>query len=395
MSKIRLELPSGYRIGSILGILVGLLPVTSYASPIAIAVIAMTFGWRLVPRRELLAAFAVSQYCLIQYIMILVHDDRAPFELELQRVYLIFIGLPFPIVLLLNSPAFDAASFRKWLPIGLMGSMCLLGLDFAVSQLTGNECRVSVAAFNPLAPPFLLVPLVLYSTFDGISRRSETKLDFLILTGVVLTIGAFGGARMAFYTSLFVSGVLTLYVFATGRRRISVKILGSLAVGVALVAIIDILSGCNFLLRIGSQVDTFTSGQTKDSSMAIRLIAWQNAIRHISGYGPEWLYGLGMPAELQVASEANAPLRHSHNQFLSWLIWSGLPGLLSGIALFGALPLLALRSLPLAAFIMAIGCGFLTDSLLKSPEVLASLSIIILVLHSCGQRVRPTPSEVT
>lgn len=425
-----------------LGILFGLMPVTAYAAPIIVSVLVLLFGSRYVDRRAVWLGLAVIQYCAVQYFYLQYHGSMPLWDFDLIKVYFVLslISVPFSAVIL--SKSFEFKKFEDGYFLGLFVSAGILSYQYFFQ----NQCRAVGFTFNPLVPPFVLIPLLGYILARRVSEGRSSGLDAVLITLGIMIAGLFPGGRMGLYSISLVLVVIGLFTIVKLYWRRAVLIWGALAFGVFATITIDGNSGCNFLGRISAQfriatdlseslqspsnaalvepkveverlADDVIEGALDDvtapvnvasedpeldasdiamevmhrseSSSAQRWFMWTNAVSRIAAYRVEWVTGIGWVNEAFVVNRGfNMSFKHAHNQILSWLLWGGLPSLLSAALLFGVLPLRAFRHFPSAVFVFASGLGFLTNSLMLSGHAVSGFVLSVLLVLTVEWRTR-------
>jgi len=408
-----------------LGLLFGFMPIAAYAAPILVCVLAFIFGLMYLERRAVLLGGAVIQYCAVQYFYLQYHGSMPLWDFDLIKVYFVLSIIAVPLAAMVLAKSFKFERFE----IGFFGGLFLATGLLTYQYFYQHQCRAVGFTFNPLVPPFVLIPILSYILARRAHEKRISYVDLVVIICGVLVAGLFPGGRMGLYSIVLMLFVIGLFCMFKSTWRSLVIVCGGLLIGITLTVIIDGQSGCNFLGRISSQVriasdlrdsleaqvdvtpiaGTVTSGQEletldiiavapeepdttiadvamdvmqrSESSSADRWFMWSNAVERISKYRIEWLTGVGWFNEGSVVNVGlQSNFKHSHNQFLSWLLWGGLPSLLSAALLFGVLPLRAFRHFPSAVFVMASGLGFMTNSLMLSGHAVAPFIMIILLV---------------
>ena len=97
-----------------------------------------------------------------------------------------------------------------------------------------------------------------------------------------------------------------------------------------------------------------------------------------------WVYGNGALAEGEIVNKGateNFSYTHTHNQYLSWLIASGVLGLCSGLLLAGQLWRHIFSDLPTFIFLMLLGLPFLTNSPMYNAPITAQVLFLMLTMQ--------------
>jgi ABC-type multidrug transport system fused ATPase/permease subunit len=209
---------------------------------------------------------------------------------------------------------------------------------------------------------------------------------------VLIMIGAYMGARMSLYALLFILFMLFIISIIQKKFKDAAKISGFTICGIILIFIIDTQSNCGVVARVTQQIHNYThvletiteskesiQNQEEDNNIAettkentsditnqvskprhtevmdaggSRVELWKIAFDKISK--KPWLgYGYAAEAKMINGQIAETSLTHFHNQFLSWLIWGGILGFISGVAMLIS-PLFIFRS-KLSGLVFATG----------------------------------------
>ena len=139
--------------------------------------------------------------------------------------------------------------------------------------------------------------------------------------------------------------------------------------------------------EISNVIDKVNKAQAIDLSSGYRAQKWSNAIDHLLQRNQlsEILFGSGRLVE----SSLSMQFPDVHNQYLSWLVSTGVVGFLVAFLMFTP----ALRQLFInpAIFIFLSGCaiGYITDSSMFRKDTTAQFLIMLLFVQSLlGQRRR-------
>ena len=417
---------------SLLGFLLGVMPVLKYGIPLILIPISIVWMIRNSNIPIMRLGFFGIQYCLFQVFLIIWHSHAAGETLNLSEknlliTYVATALLVVPFAGLVYSK-FDQVNFG--IHVGIWGSISVLAIEYFYY----GHCRAAGFSSNPLIPPFILVPLFGYFTAKRLIDGRAGIVDLLTSICLVVAVSAFGGNRMAFYILILSHLLAILYTIYARDIFKSILIFCALSIGVVLSIFIDSYSGCNFWDRIQNQTGIISSdvniladvGKTmpgesvksvetplvnpQESSVPFtededaivppplpteivempqiehstlqRLVMWTNSVEHLKNFRFEWILGVGRASEKQIANEfTNTSYSHVHNQYLSWILEGGITGIVSAFLLFGALPFVAFRSFPVFIFMFAIASGFLTNSLMLSGEASSQLVLIVMLVQ--------------
>ncbi|MEM9715624.1 MAG: O-antigen ligase family protein [Pseudomonadota bacterium] len=235
-----------------------------------------------------------------------------------------------------------------------------------------NACRTGMAVFNPNI--FAMLAAMLINLMFAISFRkgSVSLFGLLVLGGGVFALVALTGSR----TAILASVVTSLVIACCASRDLWQDLLKSIAVIVIATCAGLVLAhfiGCDVLGRfelLANPLDHETSFST-----ASRFDLWVTGWEFFK-QSPLVGHGLWLEAELSY------PTAHLHNQYLSWLVAGGIPGLI-----FGLLPAVALlvygwvkakwQGIAIAFAVVGFaGMNFLTDSLLYWSDTLAQFLVM-------------------
>lgn len=302
---------------------------------------------------------------------------------------------------------------------GLILSMAILGLDYAFS-IHGYACRAQAYTGNPQWAAAFLVMMAapLYTIWLTNKFVGKVWIHMFVAASLV-TVGAFSGVRMSFYVlSTFFLVCFALLMLKSESRRTALNLVFSVMLGWTALFSIDNFTSCDFGYRVASQINylpqvfdatlgTYQKSEAVDASdissdgnekpqdniiadpkvvveenqpiesdpEQLQKLALDQAVQaQIASAGasraemwhPAWasirqniLIGTGRDSEKIIASHDEGEFSsfiHVHNQYLSWLIWGGVPMLLAGLILiFGSvIPLQEKKSGLALSFTLAL-----------------------------------------
>lgn len=371
--------------------------------------------------RNYISIFLVYQYALVGIFFSVFHSGDFGVA-RLDKHYLILIAAsPFLLSYISANKNNLLNYMSKYLSIGILTSIIIIFSDFLL-EFNGRRCEAWGFTFNHLASPMLFPPLIalIFSRFANCSSL-EKILPLLALVFVVVSTSALSGARMGFYILMLVTFLILIKEVLErlrGKQSSVIPISVALLVAIVFAAVIDGHFSCGFAKRVGqtflsaqhtvnyilmpnvvqepksellrnsdSSVDPLNDvgqaleilpapGLTADvmiekgmpNSEAIRLALWVNAIEAIK---ERPFIGYGVTNERAVITErAGVESKFaSHNQYLSWLLWGGIPTLLSGLVLFA---IVASGGLSVTSVLVALSwaLSFVTDQPLLFPQIL-------------------------
>ncbi len=180
-------------------------------------------------------------------------------------------------------------------------------------------------------------------------RISESSIG--VPHRLLAAVGVFGGVSASLLSGsrgawIAVVPLLLLYLMIFGHRITPAWRVAVPALLVALIATLHISPQVNMdqrMLAVWHELQATISGHGGEGGVGERLVMWQIAINEIVrqpwlGPGPAAFHeALAAQVAAGQAGEQMLVYRHPHNQFLSALLYAGLPGLFSLLLLF-ALP---------------------------------------------------------
>ncbi len=180
-------------------------------------------------------------------------------------------------------------------------------------------------------------------------RISESDLG--LIHRLLAVIGVCGGVSASLLSGsrgawIAVVPLLLLYLMIFGHRITAAWRLAIPAVLIGLIALLHTSPQINMdqrMLAVWHELNATIGGRGGEGGVGERLVMWQIAINEIIrqpwlGPGPAAFHeALAAQVAAGRAGEQMLVYRHPHNQFLSALLYAGLPGLFSLLLLF-ALP---------------------------------------------------------
>jgi len=253
-------------------------------------------------------------------------------------------------------------------------------------ELAGTEraCRTGLGIFNINVFAFFVAIVFSFGFALFLSDKASDWRSFGIVSLGLFALIVLTGSRMAILCYVLTAVLISLFACG-GRFKIVVFTLGALVGAGALGVLVNEALGCNFLARVQVLADA-ANAQTSNSS-ARRIELWEIGLSALKDH---WLFGLGIKTEA-VLSYPNA---HLHNQYLSWTIWGGIPGLLAGLVLFLALPIYGWVKAGAKGFAVGGACtGFaamnlLTDSVLYFSNAFGQFLILFAFIAAAISQMK-------
>ncbi len=282
---------------------------------------------------------------------------------------------------------YNAVDLFKALRIALPPTTALVFalLTYDMFKSSTDVCRILGLTFLPFTPALFFSSVTILS-FVGWSRlnRIERLYRYILVSMSIVVVLAYTGSRgiaLAFAVCL---GAIILFTLLWRRGREQPKpllLIVSVLFGVLLCAVVEAITGCAVFMRFIGTLDVLkfffpndsvntvgsivlsgpseavailvanTSGETGQStlnlakstshtSIFLRLYFWELGWESIKA--APWL-GHGIFYE-QTLLFKNFGHTHVHNQYLSWLIWGGIPALCLGLSFLFAVVPFALRA---------------------------------------------------
>ena len=378
----------------IFGALLGIAATTKFTAVLLAMLLATIIGIRSFERSCFLLALPVMVYCSYQSLVIAWYPLRDSSLTMLSVYFFFFVTSPFATSGMMKI-LHKKGEVENGVLVGSLISITLLALEFMFTE----TCRAKVMSSNPLMPPIVLVPLIFYLVASRLEAKRNNMLDNLVIIGLVVAVGAFSGARMAFYSVIF--GLILMVIFSGIRRNWSdIKSITVLfGIGVSLIFLIDHLSGCGFLARIANQKQAVVAIssilgeypiQIAESSTNYRWQMWSNFVNFFVEEASlnAWLWGVGRQSEIDIINFGmNTQFTHAHNQFFSWLASGGILGLCSAIFMYSTALRNSMRNFPSFIFIVISAANIGTnapfyDIATASQFLLVLLYVNVSVFHT-------------
>lgn len=294
---------------------------------------------------------------------------------------------------------------NKVLPYALLIAFALLTFDkFSGIEFGHSRCRISGLNGMPFEPAlffggFTLLSFLPWSRLD--TRQKMLRIALLSMS--VLIANGYTGARFISLV-IFANSVLLSFVLIRQdtEKKWGVLVLFALVTGALFSVITDMVTNCNLISRalsistvVSENVDKIT-----DSSINRRrdlLTLGLTASKEIS------FLGAGIWSEKKLILDSGFSQNHFHNQYLSWVQWGGVVGLLSGgLFLLSCLPMIlmsertVMRNIAFLAIVCYLPWALAADTFMKNEGYLIfslSMSSFVFLSLRYSQKPSPNPSQ--
>ena len=428
-------------LGLSIGFLVGVMPVAEYNVPVLIVLMSVVFGIKHVDRQAVKAAFPIILYCVSMIGFMTYHPDWLESDQTLAKILATIALAAVPMVAMFKIYVGSVERIDTAALVGVL-TICIV---MAYQYIVLDYCRVKAFSVNPLGPPITFLPFGMYIISVRAFALRFNYLDGLVLVLLFITLGTFAGARASFYSVILLSAILTTFLIASSKIRTGLFICACAVLGILGAYSLDKEKCSNFdriskhfqMLKIfvstepampttpevqlprnaeilsnqnspsadpiseGAQLDIISerppegaslinklkTAQAIEHNTGVRSQKWLNAITHLLQRDQlsEILFGSGRLIERSLSMK----YPDVHNQYLSWLVSTGVIGFL--IAFWMFTPALRQISVNPAVFIFLSACaiGYVTDSSMYRKDTTAQFLIMLLFVQSLlGQRRR-------
>ena len=427
-------------IGFSIGFLIGVIPVAEYNIPVLIILMSVVFGIKHLDRQAAKAAFPIILYCASMIGFMIYHPGGWEYDDKLVNVMATIAIAAVPMAAMFRTYVGSLERVEVSILLGII-TICIV---FAYQYFVEGGCRVSAFSVGPLGPPITLLPLSMFLLTKRCFENRFSVLDGLVISLLFISLGAFLGARMHFYSLTLLS--IILIVFLTLQQKLR------LAVTISLCAVVGIYGAYNFdkcgdfkrmenhfkifnillpkprqvlenqahtggvqiannLITVQgvttdatpasyaftpSVVDVLTKrnkspyqkvkqdnlqnrlaqAEQVERSSELRMQIWRRSLTHIFDLETpkRFLFGSGRITERDLSH----PQPHAHNQFLSWLISTGLVGFTIAIIMFAPFIFRLFTDFPVFIFMSACFLCFITDSPLWIRDTTSQFLIMLL-----------------
>lgn len=428
-------------LGLSIGFLVGVIPVAEYNVPVLIVLMSVVFGIKHVDRQAVKAAFPIILYCVSMIGFMTYHPGWLEYDHTLATILATIALAAVPMVAMFKIYVGSVERIETAALVGLLTIFTIMAYQYLIL----NGCRVKAFSVNPLGPPITFLPFAMYVISVRAFARRFNLLDGLVLVSLFTALGAFAGARASFYSVTLLSIILATFLFFNMKIRQGLFVFACLGLGIwgafsqdkcgdfnrmsnhfqMLKIYMPVLKTAPEMAaeekasqvanqiptpratsstkqqstntqpnitfektpKVSKFIDRVDEAQTVEHSSGARSQKWRNAIDHLLQRNQlgEILFGSGRLVE----SSLSMQYPDVHNQYLSWLVSTGVIGFLVAFLMFTP----ALRQLFInpAVFIFLSACaiGYITDSSMYRKDTTAQFLIMLLFVQSLlGQRRR-------
>ena len=413
-----------------------------------LAQLAMT-GKLKMPSKLLLGVAGVFLvYLVTVQILTVVHPGLPPGVSPTERYFfpdqLHLLGIA--IVLIGALRVENSVDLFKAMRIALPPTMLLIfaALTYDMFKSATDPCRVVGLTFMPFTPASFFSSLTLLS-FAGWSRlsRAERAIRYALISMSIVVVAAYTGSRGVAMALTVCLAVMLLFSLIRHRSRATPKalfILVSILIGLLSSAAVEQTTGCHAITRFTGTFDSVgkvllgstdevqslsfseiaapatsepnTAGVRKaiavgtekavepaifaasatdrvsssiaalsDASISLRLQFWN--LGWESFMASPWL-GHGIFVEPVLLSDEFG-FTHVHNQYLSWLLWGGVPMLVLGLGFVFALVFFVRRAAKFDALAIVLATSAMlaislaTDSFLRFDVYIAMHILMSLI----------------
>ena len=352
--------------------------------PMFLIILMAVFGWRKVQREAFILSAPILVFASYQYLQLALRPESLAYYGDLANVYLVVLCVAIPYVNMFLTRSLSIKTFEVGVFFGSWATMIFWGFyQFAYD----GGCRIEPFGINALFIPTTLLPLTYFFIALRFQEGRSTAVDSLTIVATLFCVISYTGSRMPLYTLVFALVCIWGYLIYNRKTKIVGLILSLLGIGFILAFIQDSVSGCNFFHRVTDQLDIFTPSQTaisEDFSTWSRWAFYSNSLNFLISDDWNWIIGNGSLAEGGIVNQGlstNYSFTHTHNQYLSWLIASGVLGLCSGLLLAGQLLRHIFSDLPTFIFLILLGLPFLTNSPMYNAPITAQILFLMLTMQ--------------
>lgn len=207
-------------IGLFTGFLIGVIPVAEYNIPVLITLMSVIFGIKHVDRESIKIAFPVVLYCVSMITLMAYHPGGWGYDHKLAEVMATIAIAAIPMVAMFRTYIGSLDQVEVSILLGVV-TICVV---FAYQYFVEGGCRVSAFSVGPLGPPITLIPLSTYLVTKRSIENRFTVLDGLVLCLLFISLSAFLGARMHFYSMTVLCIILLVFLLLKLRLRLAVTI---------------------------------------------------------------------------------------------------------------------------------------------------------------------------
>ena len=301
------------------------------------------------PSRSLLLFGSISFfYILMCHLMVIYYNGLGVGSELYDHIsikYFYLVAIPYLLLTILRISTMNDIFRTLRITTPAILSIVFILLSYEMFKSSTDSCRIpgqTNSVFHP-AMFFSMFTLLFFIGWSQLSRVERLIRYLFLALSLVVVFGYTAARSIGVAFGFSVIGFLLFFLF--GRERNSVPtptgILLSCVLGLLLCLFIELQTGCPVFIRFSqlSQAvvllgEQFLSDPLKasiktaaDLSISIRLNMWHDGW---NSFLESPLFGHGIFYEIPLFSDSYG-YKHAHNQYLSWLIWGGIPMLVLGL----------------------------------------------------------------
>ena len=370
-------------IGLSIGFLVGVMPVAEYNVPVLIVLMSVVFGIKHVDRQAVKAAFPIILYCVSMIGFMTYHPGWLEYDHTLATILATIALAAVPMVAMFKIYVGSVERIETAALVGLLTIFTIMAYQYLIL----NGCRVKAFSVNPLGPPITFLPFGIYVISVRAFAKRFNYLDGLVLVSLFIALGAFAGARASFYSVTLLSIILATLLLISLKVRQGLFVCACLGFGIwgafsldkcgdfkrmsnhfemlkIYLTVEKVASEMQEEARVANQssapsatktteqlsaetqpnvtlektpevsklIDRVNEAQIIEASSGYRSQKWRNAIDYLLQRNQlgEVLFGSGRLVE----NSLSLRFPDVHNQYLSWLVSTGILGFLVAFLMF-------------------------------------------------------------
>ena len=222
-------------IGLTIGFLIGVIPVAEYNIPVLIVLLSVIFGIKHIDRQSAKAAFPIILYCASMIGFMIYHPGGWEYDDKLVKVMATIAIAAVPMAAMFRTYVGSLERVEVSILLGIM-TICVV---FAYQYFIEGGCRVSAFSVGPLGPPITLLPLSMYLVTKRCLENRFSVLDGLVIFLLLISLGAFLGARMHFYSMTLLCIILVVILTVKNKLRLALTIALCAVVGISVGYTVD------------------------------------------------------------------------------------------------------------------------------------------------------------
>ena len=222
-------------IGLSIGFLIGVIPVAEYNIPVLIILLSVIFGIKHIDRQSAKAALPIILYCASMIGFMIYHPGGWEYDDKLVKVMATIAIAAVPMAAMFRTYVGSLERVEVSILLGIM-TICVV---FAYQYFIEGRCRVSAFSVGPLGPPITLLPLSMYLITKRCLENRFSVLDGFVLCLLFISLSAFLGARMHFYSLTLLCVILIVLLTLKQKLRFAVTISLCAVVGISVGYTVD------------------------------------------------------------------------------------------------------------------------------------------------------------